>query len=349
MTGPLSPLKHVLFTFWVLGMLGLARVQPAIYEALVQEDRLVEWWSVFLFLGAGLIFAVTAWTHRRIGDGGVALFCFVAAGEEVSWGQRILGFMPSTTFLENNAQQEANLHNLVEAFGQPKWTLIAVLVAYGIATPVLARAPVVRRLAERAGFTIPEPGLALWFAVAVGVLVWYPVRLTGEWVEALAGALFLTAAPVVSRTVAMVGIVSLAMAIAAERASALANSDPERIACAQAEVVALVADMSADTLAPVVASSGRTHRRLYSLWKDGDLDRAGARNFVAVRCAPRRDQGTRRQYGVDPWGTAYWVRTETDDRGRHMRVYSFGPNRRRDSFEGAEMTGDDIGASNIER
>lgn len=343
---PRAPWLHAAFALWILGMLYLARAQPATYEALVQEDRLVEWWTAFLFASASVAFGVGAWRGRRLGDAGVALFCLVATGEEVSWGQRIIGFTPSDTFLAHNAQQEANLHNLVEAFGQPKWTLVAVLVAYGIAVPVLARVPTMRRLADRFGLTIPDAVVALWFAVAVGVLVWYPVRLTGEWVEALSGALFLAAAPVRPRIVAAAAAFALVAAVGAERMSALMSTDPERLACARAEVTALVADVRADTLAPVVASSGRTHRRLYSLWRDGDLDSAAARRFGAVRCPAQRDLATRRRYGVDPWGTAYWVRAWTDERGHHLVVYSFGPNRRRDDNAGTGAIGDDIGASN---
>ncbi len=340
-----SPWLHVTFACWVLGMLYLAHAFPGFYETLVQEDRVVEWWTAFLFGSAAVMFGVTAWRGRRLGDSGVALFCLVATGEEVSWGQRIVGFTPSAAFLENNAQQEANLHNLVEAFGQPKWTLVAVLVAYGIALPALANVPVMRRLAATVGLTIPAPPLALWFVVVAAVLVWYPVRLTGEWVEALSGALFLAAAPVRMRTTATAAALSLVGAVAAERLSARMSTDPGRLACARAEVVALVADIRADTLAPVVASSDRTHRRLYSLWRDGDLDAAAARHFGIAACSVQRDLVTRRRYGVDPWGSAYWVRAWTDATGHHVLVYSFGPNRRRDDTAGMGAAGDDIGTS----
>lgn len=41
------------------------------------------------------------------------LFGVFVIGEEISWGQRIFKVESSTFFLENNAQQETNLHNLV--------------------------------------------------------------------------------------------------------------------------------------------------------------------------------------------------------------------------------------------
>ena len=43
---------------------------------------------------------------------GIALVCVVLLGEEISWGQHIIGFESSARMLEINAQQESNLHNL---------------------------------------------------------------------------------------------------------------------------------------------------------------------------------------------------------------------------------------------
>jgi hypothetical protein len=41
----------------------------------------------------------------------VAIGFFVIAGEEISWGQRIFGFESNDWFVENNWQEETNLHN----------------------------------------------------------------------------------------------------------------------------------------------------------------------------------------------------------------------------------------------
>ncbi|QNL48281.1 hypothetical protein H8S90_15930 [Olivibacter sp. SDN3] len=41
------------------------------------------------------------------------LFAAFVIGEEISWGQRVFNVESSAFFLENNAQQETNLHNLV--------------------------------------------------------------------------------------------------------------------------------------------------------------------------------------------------------------------------------------------
>jgi hypothetical protein len=91
-------------------------------EVYVVEDGPIEW-ATFAALLAGA--AVSAWTwDRRSVRGarlramiwcGLAALCLFAAGEEISWGQRIFGWSSPSFFLQHNAQHETNLHNLVVA------------------------------------------------------------------------------------------------------------------------------------------------------------------------------------------------------------------------------------------
>lgn len=84
------------------------------------EDGLVEWLTVFgLLLGSGLCFYRFA---KLIKQKKViflfitfllGLMLFVVAGEEISWGQRILGIKSPEFFKENNTQGETNFHNMV--------------------------------------------------------------------------------------------------------------------------------------------------------------------------------------------------------------------------------------------
>ena len=79
-----------------------------------------------------------------VGILGLALIFMFGAGEEISWGQRIFNVESSEYFLENNAQGETNLHNMVVdgkkvnkiIFSQ---LLTVVLVIYLIITPLLYR------------------------------------------------------------------------------------------------------------------------------------------------------------------------------------------------------------------
>ena len=50
----------------------------------------------------------------------------------------------------------------------------------------------------------------------------------------------------------------------------------------------------------------------------------------------------RAEFFIDPWSTAYWVRTSCNDRRDKVFLYSFGPNRGRDSSKW-KLGEDDIG------
>lgn len=91
-----------------------------VFNRYVVEDGLVEWLTV-----AGLLFAFfvclsrffkllrkRTWWFLTV-TFLLGIFLFFAAGEEISWGMRILGIKPSEFFEKNNAQAETNLHNLV--------------------------------------------------------------------------------------------------------------------------------------------------------------------------------------------------------------------------------------------
>ena len=53
----------------------------------------------------------------------------------------------------------------------------------------------------------------------------------------------------------------------------------------------------------------------------------------------------RAEFLIDPWNHPYWIRSRCAKRGfkRRVFVYSFGPNRKRDSTQW-ELLEDDVGA-----
>lgn len=118
---------------------------------ITREDGSVEYGTaVFLFIISLLCFYRLFFTSKgksltwKIGVLGFALLFLFGAGEEISWGQRIFEIESGEYFLENNAQQETNLHNLVVGgkkvnkiiFSQ---LLMLVMVIYLIVAPVLYR------------------------------------------------------------------------------------------------------------------------------------------------------------------------------------------------------------------
>lgn len=115
------------------------------------EDGPVEWATTLALFCISILCLkrlFTLWSSKktlwRLGTFVFALLFFFAAGEEISWGQRIFDIQSSDFFTENNAQGETNLHNLVVGgkkinkivFSQ---LLMLVMVIYLLIAPVLYR------------------------------------------------------------------------------------------------------------------------------------------------------------------------------------------------------------------
>ena len=345
----MSVLVHLFAAGWIAGMLAFAYRAPDRYAAAMQEDRVVEWWTALLFAAAAAVRLWRAVRERRVFDALVGAFCLFVAGEEVSWGQRLLGFTPPSPFLAHNTQQEFNLHNFAELFGRPKWVLAAALVGFGVLLPLATRAGWGRSLARRVGATSPPLALLPWFAACVALLVVYPVEFTGEWVECLSGFLFFASAGVSLAALWGSATATLALAAALSAVSERAGTaDPARVSCARTEATALLGDLTTDSVArDRLLEGGTIHKRAWSAAEDGYIELGGATSFASAACtgSAAEDAPARRRYAVDPWGTAYWVKTvRTGEDTRSVLVYSFGPNRRRDgdAAETGPSRGDDV-------
>lgn len=332
---------QIVVTAITLSVLALAYYSSDLYELYMQEDHFVEWLTAALFAIGGGIRLHRAIKERRPFDGLVALFSFFVAGEEFSWGQRLIGYTPPDWFLSHNVQQETTLHNFAGVFGRPKWSLIAVLVGYGLLLPTARRFAPTRKVMEKVGATPPPDSLAPWFAMTIVILIWYPLTYAGEWLELVAGVLFLGAVTTTRAFVAsMVAgvVVALTMTVVSARRSAGGPA----IACARSEVSNLLSDITGGAGSIDLLAARSLHKRVWSVISDGDIDASRLSAFGSTRCAGSI-AASRRRYGVDPWGSSYWVRVnESADGTAGVEVYSLGPNRRRDV--GGEGTGDDITA-----
>lgn len=100
---------------------ALLAVSPEAYSWLAREDQLVETFSAaFAFASAGVLLASLPalgrvaqrqrWSYLAP-VAAIAVALFGLGGEEISWGQRLLGFHTPES-LAGNMQGEANLHNL---------------------------------------------------------------------------------------------------------------------------------------------------------------------------------------------------------------------------------------------
>jgi len=103
----------------ILSMIFLS--QTPLFSALSREDGVIEYAQFLFFVATSIIWLFIAITTRNglvfIKWVSAALFLgfLFAAGEEISWGQRIFGF-DTPEILHANSQGEANLHNLDSGF-----------------------------------------------------------------------------------------------------------------------------------------------------------------------------------------------------------------------------------------
>lgn len=156
------------------------------------EDGPLEWGTVACFLLTALVLMRSAMFLRRKNRIGAAIACGVytllfvfAAGEEISWGQRLFGWEAGDFFREKNAQQETNLHNLVlgdvalvkTVFG-PVLTL-AILLYLLVLPMIYERSHRVQRIVFR--LSIPLADRRHMILALVATLVIAVVQLPMKW------------------------------------------------------------------------------------------------------------------------------------------------------------------------
>jgi hypothetical protein len=157
----------VLLYTWVL--LPDALVSDSFVLLLSKEDGLIEWLGALSLLVASGLFLLCFLRARRAGSNrvkqlffiGLALALFIGAGEEISWGQRILGIETPEAVKEHNYQGELNLHNLsLPAWYGTAWHVFEIFtLLFMIALPITAwRNPQARAFLAR---YVPVVPLAL--------------------------------------------------------------------------------------------------------------------------------------------------------------------------------------------
>ena len=343
-------LLHVVLFATLLGLLALAERAPARFEHVMREDGWAEWATFCAFaLAAGLALhafrraRAAAHGHRldQLALLGLALFCVFVAGEEISWGQRLLGFRPPALFLANNHQQESNLHNLLKGVLETRWMVFGVATIYGVVAPYLAY------VARWPSALAAPRSLLPWFTAVAFLELSYPYQLVGELAELVLGLLFL--ADVGARRRALrIDIRSHWLQRAGLSCAALAGgvlclplndltlraNTGELITHTKSDLSALALRMeNGDVLRSGLFKKREVHKRLYTAVKAGYLDLS------------------RERFYLDAWNSPYWLSFQRTGEGRgRVVLYSFGPNRRRDRATSSgtyRATGDDV-AVNLE-
>ena len=352
----------------VLGIVAYASTlesgYPDFYYFTIQEDEYLEWSSFWAFLLAAVAYIRTAANYRTATRRlpwflyGVALFCFIVAMEEISWGQRLFGYRPPTYFLAHNYQQEFNFHNVVDT-DYRKLALTSVIVGYGILLPLAARFSFLKIWFERIGIIAPSITLLPAYVGTFLVYSLYPWSHSGEWVELMLGLSFLfSTLPVPlddsddgqtpknrrfdsTKITAIAFVVVLGLGLISGAVSrAQRNAHPTNLQAAKNEVEAIARDFKSG----LARSRCNLHKRLYTFVEEYEQT-----NLLKGSYSGLQSQGLpkeRAEFFLDPWNSPYWIRDRCDRQSnkRLIFVYSFGPNRRRDSTR-TEILDDDIGAT----
>lgn len=180
---PARAAEVVLF-FPIVGgvVIALSRLDRDLFFKITEEDFVLEWSQAALLLAAAVfgLCALRALSGRRRGRQAFALClcvigCIAVAGEEISWGQRIVGLETPDRLEEVNLQDELNVHNIFEVRMVLKFAMIGVGL-YGFAVPWLVRMRIlgpVRRLTLVPPLFL-TPGFLVLAGYNLGRLVFFP-------------------------------------------------------------------------------------------------------------------------------------------------------------------------------
>lgn len=168
----------------MVGNVLLLRTSRPVADAVIVEDGPIEYLGALALFTGAVLAALTFRRRRAAGASrwllaslaGLALVLFAAGGEEISWGQRILGISTPEAIARVNVQGEINLHNLYgDDGGQNISTplFMAFWVGFGVLVPLAALLPRIGGFLRR-----HVPVLPLWLAALfVGQqLLWKPVQ-----------------------------------------------------------------------------------------------------------------------------------------------------------------------------
>jgi len=203
--------KLSLLEKWILALtliilliaFGLLYFNPASLDTYLGEDGIVEWLTVGGLLAGSLVcfnrfialFKKKNWWFLVV-TFVLGILLFIAAGEEISWGQRILGIKSSEYFLKNNAQGETNIHNLVVngvkinklVFST---ILIGVLAIYLVLIPILYKTnKSVKNFMDNSGVPIARLYQIISFLIVFGISGLLKHDRNPELLECGAAALF---------------------------------------------------------------------------------------------------------------------------------------------------------------
>lgn len=193
-----------LILLYILGIY-FANTDPTYFKSTyAREDGFIEYATAIMLLFISLLSfsrLFKLWSVKpvlwKLGVLGFALIFLFGAGEEISWGQRIFNIESSQYFIDNNAQQETNLHNMV--VGETKINklifsqiLTIILVIYLIILPLLYRKfKGIKNLVDMFAVPLPRWNHTIAFLLVTALLSLMPSDKKWEVYELAFGIIFL--------------------------------------------------------------------------------------------------------------------------------------------------------------
>ena len=173
------------------------------FEKFVQEDGIAEWLTVAgLLPGSFVCFSRFVKLIRKKSKWFLfvtlclGLFLFFAAGEEISWGQRLFDIETPEYFQQHNAQREINLHNLV--VGGVKINklvfsviLVGLLGIFMVLVPLLyQKSKTVKMFLDASAVPVPQLYQVFGFIIVFGLTSLIPHGKNAELLECGGALLF---------------------------------------------------------------------------------------------------------------------------------------------------------------
>jgi hypothetical protein len=203
---PPRTVRRFLVLPWVAAaLLAATALHRPLFRFLMREDSILEWAQVLLMAAAMVVAVRVALEVYREGNRLAALLwvafaagCFIIAGEEIAWGQRLLHLDTPVALDRVNHQGEITAHNIRGV--QDTINLIFIGAGlYGTAAAAFFRLRPDRRPSEQVQLLTPPLFLGSLFLIVVGYksarfLFFHEARYLvvkyGEFVELCLGVAF---------------------------------------------------------------------------------------------------------------------------------------------------------------
>lgn len=155
------------------GMVAATALYRPLYRLFVNEDALLEWAQVGVLLALVALGAMIGLRLARLGHRWFATLFVIAAlaalfiaGEEISWGQRLLGWATPEDLADINSQGETNLHNIGSALRFMNLIMFIIATVAGVLPFVWRWGAGLRPRSLTQVLLVPPVFLASWFLAA---------------------------------------------------------------------------------------------------------------------------------------------------------------------------------------